>query len=91
MLSRPNRNTPTTLPAPTLDQVPALILVSGQELTFHGATSWNGSHYFSVFQFNNIWLMYDGLKEYNQQGSGISYCHTKFEQPLGYSLSYFVY
>ena len=91
VLIRHNKNTPTALPALTLDQVPALILVFGQELTFYGVTLWNGSHYISVFQFNNIWFMYDGLKEYNQQGSGISYCHTKFEQPLGYSLSYLVY
>ena len=91
VLSRPNRNTPTALPALTLHQAPALILVSGQELTLCGATLWNGCHYISVFQFNNIWFMYDGLKEYNRQGSGISYCHTKFEQPLGYSLSYLVY
>ena len=91
VLSRPAVTFPANLPALTLDQVPSLISVSGQEFTFNGATLWNGSHYISVFQFNNMWLMYDGLREYNRHGTGLSYSQTKFEQPKDYYLSYLVY
>ena len=91
MLSRPAVTFPANLPALTLDQVPSLISVSGQEFTFNGAILWNGSHYISVFQFNNMWLMYDGLGEYNRHGTGLSCSQTKFEQPKDYYLSYLVY
>ena len=87
VLSRPNNN----LPILTMDQVPAVISISGKDFSLFGATLWNGSHYISMFQFDGVWLMYDGIKEYNRKGSGIVYSHTKFKEPQGYSLSYLVY
>ena len=87
VLSRPNNN----LPILTMDQVPAVISISGKDFSLFGATLWNGSHCISMFQFDGVWLMYDGIKEYNRKGSGIVYSHTKFKEPQGYSLSYLVY
>ena len=87
VLSRPNNN----LPILTMDQVPAVISISGKDFSLFGATLWNGSHYISMFKFDGVWLMYDGIKEYNRKGSGIVYSHTKFKEPQGYSLSYLVY
>ena len=42
-----------------------------------------------MFQFDGVWLMYDGIKEYNRKGSGIVCCHTKFKEPQGYKLELF--
>ena len=72
-----------------MDQVPAVISISGKDFSLFYATLWDGSHHISMFQFDG--MMYDGIKEHNRKGSGFVYSHTKFKKPQRYSLNFMVY
>ena len=75
----------------TIPHIPQSIFQYGNILKLFGATLWNGGHYICMFCFRNGWYLYDGLKEYRREGSGISFSPTIFNDPLGYTLSYLVY
>ena len=71
-----------------ISDLPASIILNGQQLTLHSATLWNGHHYISFFRHNNTWFLYDGLKEYNQKNSGLSVFSVL---PEGYYLSHVLF
>ena len=75
----------------TLAQVPSSIVLHGKTFSLFGATLWNGGHYIGMFYFNNGWLLYDGMKEKLKINSGLSFSHTVFDEPYGYSLSYLIF
>ena len=33
----------------------------------------NGSHYIAIFFYNNRWVLYGGLREYQKQKSGLKF------------------
>jgi hypothetical protein len=72
----------------TLSDVPSTITLHGKLLYFHSATFWNGGHYICMFNYENVWYMYDGMKEYRKKNSGLTIFHS---QPHGYLLSYLLY
>ena len=71
-----------------ISDLPATIILNGQQLTLHSATLWNGHHYICIFRHNNTWFLYDGLKEYNQKNSGLSVFSVL---PKGYYLSHVLF
>ena len=71
-----------------ISDLPASIILNGQQLTLHSATLWNGHHYICFFRHNNAWFLYDGLKEYNQKNSGLS---VFLVLPEGYYLSHVLF
>jgi len=72
----------------TFDNLPATITLSSDILCLHSVTLWNGSHYISILKHNDVWLLYDGMKEYRKPKSGISFCKSF---PHGYLLSHVIY
>ena len=75
----------------TLAQVPSSLQLFGEDYKFHSATLWNGTHYICTFSLNRQWYLYDGIKEYNLRNSGLQVSDIRFDEPLGYSLSYLLY
>jgi len=75
----------------TLPHTPTSIFPYGRTFNPLGATLWNGGHYIGMFHFKNGWYLYDGLKEYDRDCSGILFSPMMFNEPLGYTLSYLVY
>ena len=71
-----------------LSQVPSIIELFGKEFEFHSAALWNGSNYICTFFYNEMWYLYDGLKEYNQRNTGLVVSDRRFKEPSGYFLSY---
>jgi len=71
-----------------ISDLPASIILNGQQLTLHSGTLWNGHHYICFFRHNNTWFVYDGLKEYNQKNSGLSVFSVL---PKGYYLSHVLF
>ena len=71
-----------------ISDLPASIILNGQQLTLHSGTLWNGHHYICFFRHNNSWFVYDGLKEYNQKNSGLSVFSVL---PKGYYLSHVLF
>ena len=54
------------------------ISLFGRSFQLYGATLLNGGHYICVFHFKGGWYMYDGLKEYQRQDSGIPISSAMF-------------
>ena len=74
-----------------LPEVPLSIVLHGRVYHLYGATLWNGGHYISTFSYNNMWALYDGLKESQRENSGLVFKPTPFSEPAGYSLSYLIF
>ena len=74
-----------------LPEVPLSIVLHGRVYHLYGATLWNSGHYISTFSYNNMWTLYDGLKESQRESSGLVFKQTPFSEPAGYSLSYIIF
>ena len=55
-----------------ISDLPASIILNGQQPTLYSGTLWNGRHGICIFRHNNTSFLYDGLKEYNEKNSGLS-------------------
>lgn len=67
----------------TLCHAPMSIFLYGRRFKLFGATLWNSGHYIGIFYFKYGWYLYDGLKEYTREGSGILFSSEIFSEPLG--------
>ena len=92
LLSRCNNNGSNNTPSLLcMDNKPSTTSVCRQNFALFGVRLSNGSHYVCIFNTDDYWFIYDGLKEYNRKESGVWYSHTKFKEPPQYYLSRLIY